>query len=136
MFADSLCKERERGRQGLDIRPRSLLAPLCAPAMPGLCLPVASSVGDSLLWPPWSPNAGLTEQTHQKEPISGRLQCTGYQFPSPSAPPKFQHLQKVAGLSCGRGCCHSNIVWAPGSAGKLRLSFILPVTAQGSGACL
>jgi len=44
MFADSLCEERERGRQGRDVHPRSLLAPLHAPAVP---VSVAGGAGGS-----------------------------------------------------------------------------------------
>lgn len=63
MFADSLCKENERGRQGWDARPRSLLVPLQALTVPRLCLHVQEQCrGLSLLWPPWSPTAILVGQ--------------------------------------------------------------------------
>lgn len=71
MFADSLCKERERGRQGQEVHPRSLLAPLRAPAVPGLCLPVAGGAGDSHCFGhPGHPQPALLASKATKHPVA------------------------------------------------------------------
>lgn len=117
MFADSLCKENERGRQGWDACPRSLLVPLHALTLPRLAPLGQRCWGLSLLWPPWSPTASPVGQlpgiAHFWEPTVCLMVV------SISAPPKFQHLQKVARLSCDRDCCCCRIAWPPESAGKL-----------------
>lgn len=69
MFADSLCKERARGRQGWDAHPRSLLAPQHT------AVPAAGGVRACIASPPCLPTAH--HAGHPREPVPGKLQMPG-----------------------------------------------------------
>lgn len=115
MFADSLCKERVRGRQGWDAHPRSLLAPQHT------AVPVAGCVRACIASPPCLPTAHHIG--HPRESLfQGSHKCL-VAVCVPACSSKLLHLQKVAGLSCDKAFCHCRNVWPCGSPGKLQLGY-------------